>query len=268
MADFLKSFYADRLDPNLLREQPFSICECKRCALVFQQFILNDRGMALLYSQWISAEASLRKRQTAKKKLFQKYAAEAEMISRLIDRPPHEISVVEFGMGWGYWSRMAQAFNYQVTGIELSPERVEHAASMGVDSVPDINLIGKGSVHFIYANQVFEHLAKPLQILRSLAELLDTDGVMLIRVPDGRHTARHCREQGWSKDLEAIHPLEHINAFSRASLLSTARRAGLRPARVPLRIGVRNVSNIWGSAKREFNDRLREPHVYLIKDSR
>ena len=265
VAGFLQTFYANRLNPTLLCEQPFSISECNRCHLVFQRHILNDHGMGLLYSEWINAETSLRKRQTAKKKLFRKYAAEAEMIARLIDKPPHDIAVVEFGMGWGYWSRMAKAFNYQVTGIELSPVRVAHAASMGVDSVPDITQIDQGSVDFVYANQVFEHLAEPLQTMRALASLLASDGMMLVRVPDGRHTADQLREHGWRTDLEAIHPLEHINAFSPAALLDTAGRAGLKPARVPLRLGMRSVSNLWNSAKREFNDRFREPHVYLVK---
>lgn len=187
------------------------------------------------------------------------------MISRLIDRAPHETSVVEFGMGWGYWCRMAMAFNYRVTGIELSPERVAHAASMGVASVPAIDHLPPASVHFIYANQVFEHLAEPQQTMRELSALLAEDGVMLIRVPNARHTASQLRSNGWQPELAAIHPLEHINAFTRSSLLRAARCARLRPASVPLRLGSRSLKHFWSSARREFNDRFREPHIYLVK---
>lgn len=263
VAGFLQSFYGHRIDSDKLASQPFNICLCQQCELIFQQHILNDDGMRLLYSEWIDAAASLRKRQLAKSKLFRKYAGEAELIGRIINRPPHDINVVEFGMGWGYWSRTAMAFNYQVTGIELSPERVAHAASMGVKSVAQIDAIEKHSVDFIYANQVFEHLAEPLEIIKLLRDRLAANGVLLIRVPDGQGLAQTLQHRGWSADLQAIHPLEHINAFTRQSLLALGAKAGLTPKKVPLRLSCRSPANLWRSIKREYSDRHREPHVYF-----
>jgi len=265
VAEFLSSFYKGRLDPSILSGQPYSIVECNTCQLVFQQHILNNHGMNLLYSEWISAQESLKKRRTGKAKQFRKYAAEAELLGRMIDKHNHDISVVEFGMGWGYWSRMAAAFNYQVVGIELSQERIQHAQSLGVPSVANIGDISAASVDFIYANQVFEHIANPLETLKELTTLLCDGGVIHIRVPDGANLAAQLKENGWSPSLEAIHPLEHINAFSRSSLVKLASSAGLTEIRAPLRISARSVGNVWLSIVREYRDRYKEPHIYFTK---
>jgi len=263
LASFLDEFYQSRVQSDLLSEYHFTVCECQFCKLVFQKHILDDTGMELLYGKWISAEQSRRKRQQGKQKLFRKYAAECETIARMIDKPPHRIHVVEFGMGWGYWCRMASAFNYQVTGLELSSERVAHAQTLGVNTASDFSDIEPSSVDFIYANQVLEHVANPGHIIGQLKKLLAPTGILLLRVPDGRGIARQIRDTGWTPAMSAIHPLEHINAFTRACLLTVSKENALKEIRAPIRLSAHTPAHFWRSALREFNDRFRLPHVYL-----
>ncbi len=267
MAGFLETFYQSRVQSDLLHNHQYTICECQFCKLVFQQHILDQAGMELLYGQWIDADQSRRKRQQSKSKLFQKYAAECETIARLIDKPPHDIRVVEFGMGWGYWCRMATAFNYKVTGMELSSERISHAQSMGVSIATDFSDIEASSVDFIYANQVLEHVADPAQIISQLKTLLAPSGVLLLRVPDGRGVADTLRTSGWSPSMNAIHPLEHINAFTRTCLVTLCRGLGLKEISAPVRLSANTPGRFWRSARREFNDRFKLPHVYLTHAS-
>jgi 2-polyprenyl-3-methyl-5-hydroxy-6-metoxy-1,4-benzoquinol methylase len=268
IADYLQQFYQGRIQQELLNDHLYTVCECQHCRLVFQQHILNDTGMELLYGRWISAEQSLRKRQQGKAKLFRKYAAECETIARITGKPPHQTRVIEFGMGWGYWSRMAAAFNYNVTGLELSSERIAHAQSMGVAVADDFSKIEPASADFIYANQVLEHVANPREIVLQLKKLLAPSGVLLIRVPNGRGIAKTLRGSGWHPSLEAIHPLEHINAFSRSCLTRNLQEYGLREVRAPVRLSANTPAHFWRSAKRELNDRFRLPHVYLTHSSR
>ena len=267
MAGFLDTFYQSRIQLDLLSGHHYTVCECQHCKLVFQQHILNDTGMELLYSQWISAGQSRRKRQQGKQKLFRKYAAECETIARMIDKAPHDIRVVEFGMGWGYWCRMASAFNYNVTGLELSSERISHARTLGVSVATDFNDIEHSSVDFIYANQVLEHVANPGEIISQLKKLLAPSGILLLRVPDGRGVADTLRKTGWTPSLSAIHPLEHINAFTRTCLLTVSRGIGLQEIRPPLRLSANSPGHFLRSAMREFNDRLKLPHIYLTSAS-
>lgn len=265
LTSLLTRFYQSRVDLDLLSTHRYTLCECQRCSLVYQQHILNDAGMSALYGDWISADDSLDKRQYGSANIFRKYAAEAETISRIVGKPPHQTSVLEFGMGWGYWSRMAAAFNFRVTGIELSPERIKHAHSLGVIAATDLAEVDYDSIDFIYANQVLEHIPEPDQVMRQLYNRLTVGGVILVRVPNGTGTSNTLRKKGWQPDMNAVHPLEHINTFTRSSLITLGRAIGLKPMRPPVRLSGNSPAHFLRSAKREISDRFLAPHVYFIK---
>jgi hypothetical protein len=85
-----------------------------------------------------------------------------------------------------------------------------------------------------------------------LCQCLNRDGIVHIRVPDGRGVDQQLQRHGWSPTIDAVHPLEHINCFTRADLIRFAATAGLRPFNPPLRLQ-------WGSLaagiRREISDR-------------
>ncbi|MFA9419664.1 MAG: class I SAM-dependent methyltransferase [Gammaproteobacteria bacterium] len=259
LKQFIASFYQDRVDLNVLEDAIYRIAKCGRCSFIYQTNVLNDEGMAALYGDWVDAEASLQKKQNARAKRFRQYAGQMQTISRLFPILPGQVNLLEFGMGWGYWSRMAQAFGFRVSGFELSPERAEYASSLGVEVIDTLPNAGP-HYHFIYANQVFEHLSSPLETLKQLQSRLKPDGVIYLRVPDGRGIEKKLALSGWSSELEAIHPLEHINCFTRDSLCELASRAGLVAFQPPPRL---SLGSLWGGIKREYTDRFLTTHVFF-----
>jgi len=162
-------------------------------------------------------------------------------------------------MGWGYWSRMAQAHGFDVVGFEMSAERSEYARQMGVSVVDDLAAVEDG-FDCVYANQVFEHLPDPIESLRTICQHLNPDGVIYIRVPDGRGVDQSLTRRHWSPELDAIHPLEHINCFTRKTLTSFAASVGLTPFNPPLRL---NWGSLWGGIRREIADRWLTTHLFL-----
>ena len=112
----------------------------------------------------------------------------------------------------------------------------------------------------VYANQVFEHLPDPLQTLVDLCRQLKPEGIVCLRVPDGRGVATRLEQRGWSPELEAIHPLEHINCFTRKTLTGLASKAGLKPFYPPLRL---SWGSLWDGIRREIADRLLTTHLFL-----
>ena len=264
LKQFIADFYQGRADLEALVSGIYRVVKCKACNFIYQTNVLNDAGLSALYDDWVDAEASLAKKQNAKAKLFRQYAGQIETLSRLFPGPPQQVKLLEFGMGWGYWSRMAQAFGFQVNGLELSSQRAEYARSMGIEVVDKLPDAGP-HYHFIYANQVFEHLEKPLQTLQQLRSRLKPDGLIYLRVPDGGDIEKILERSGWNSDLDAIHPLEHINCFTRASLISLASRAGLDPLQPPLRL---NLRSLWGGIKREYSDRFVTTHIYFKNTSK
>lgn len=257
LGEFIEGFYSGRVNRNDLKGSSYKISKCRSCQLIYQPEVLNGEGLEKLYNNWIDSRKSLNKKQTAKTRLFKQYAGQMELISGLFSKSPGQIKVFEFGLGWGYWSRMAQAFGYRVSGYELSEIRKNHARSMGVNVIDE--LVSDGSVYdFIYSSQVFEHLLDPLGTLIQLRERLANSGYIYLRVPDGRHVESILRQSGWSPELDAIHPLEHINCFSRSSLTYMASCAGLTVANPPVRL---HLGSIWGGLKREINDRFLTTHM-------
>ena len=256
---FLSEFYARRIDTATLASGEYRIKQCDSCGFIYQEQVLNEAGGAALYGEWIDNQSSLQKKQTAKARLFRQYSGQLETLSRLVPRPPGTVKVLEFGMGWGYWSRMAQAFGYDVVGMELAPERVAHAQSMGINVSNEL-LSNDQCYDYIHANQVFEHLSDPVGVLSQLVTKLEDRGIIYLRVPDGRDIKGKLATGSWPPELNAIHPLEHINCFTRNTLRTLAAEAGLRPLSPPLRA---NIANLWGGLKREFMDRFITTHIYF-----
>ena len=244
-----------------LRSGNYRVVVCTNCDFIYQDPVLNEAGMQALYVNWIGHEQSLQKKQTAKSKLYRQYAGQVGTLSRIIDKRPDQTRVLDFGMGWGYWSRMAQAHGLNVVGYELSAQRIEHARKMGITVIDDLTVV-EDDFDFIYANQVFEHLPNPLQTLQALCQRLKATGIVYIRVPDGRGVARGLAQRSWAPDLDAIHPLEHINCFTRKTLIELGARAGMQPFSPPLRLGW---NGLWGGIRREIVDRWFTTHVFFSR---
>ncbi len=259
LREFLADYYQGRVPLNLLREERFSVVTCLSCGFVYQDRILDNEGMQALYQHWVDHAASLNKKKNATAKRFDQYAGQVQTLMRMTHGSPGRIRVLDFGMGWGYWSRMAQAHGLAVTGFELSAERRQHAQAMGIDVIAELPLPGE---HFdiIYASQVFEHLPEPRETLRQLRGLLSPQGLIYIRVPDGRGVAHTLEQYGWSPGFDAVQPLEHINCFTRTTLIRLAEEARLRPVAAPLRLGW---GSLLGGLMRESADRFVTTHLYL-----
>jgi 2-polyprenyl-3-methyl-5-hydroxy-6-metoxy-1,4-benzoquinol methylase len=259
LVKFIEQFYGGRVAYESLHSASYRVVLCQHCGFIYQDTILHEEGMQTLYEDWIDHQQSLQKKQTAVAMLYQQYAGQIQTLTRLLNQQTDQVRILDYGMGWGYWSRMAQAHGYDVVGFELSKQRQEYARQMGV-TVIDALPVEVAGFDCIYANQVFEHLPDPMQTLADLCQQLKPEGIICIRVPDGRGVVTCLEQRGWSPELEAIHPLEHINCFTRKTLLSFAARAGLKPFNPPLRL---SWGSLWEGVRREVADRLLTTHLFL-----
>lgn len=225
--DFLESYYRGRIDKSLLDGAEYSILRCRDCGFAWQAQVLGPELMRRLYGEWISMEDSLDKKRLADIALFRGYAAQVERIAGLVGKAPHETGVLDYGMGWGYWCRMAQAFGYQVVGYEVEPNRIDFARRLGIQTVSDLRTVPEGAFDYINAEQVFEHITQPLQAASGLCRVLKPRGVLRIAVPDAAPLLREPDRPDWKAAKDALHPLEHINAYTRATLERLGASAGL-----------------------------------------
>lgn len=229
--EFLASYYEGRIRKEDLGDALYEIWRCTACGFLWQAHHLDAQGMQKLYEDWISASASLAKKARADVWLFDAYAREASEIARRLARRPDQIRVLDFGMGWGAWCRMAQAYGYDVAGFELSQRRCDHARAQGIRVIDSLEALGR--YDFVNCHHALEHVPDPLATLRRLVEALEPGGFLRISVPDGRGMEQKVADPAWRAAKDALHPLEHLNCFTGDTLLRLAAQAGLAAAEEP-----------------------------------
>lgn len=229
LSSFLKEYYKGKIPEGYFAKMPFIVTKCRDCSFIWQKYVLNNTTSDKLYTTWINPGESLKKKMNAKSKLYQKYAKEAQFISTLFKKNPHEIRVLDFGMGWGYWCLMMKAHGYNVTGFEIAADRIAHAKSNCITALESDEDLYSKEFNFINLEQVLEHVPDPQRLLQKLVATLSAEGIVHIAVPDGSEVENKILSPNWKPEHDAIHPLEHINCFTPQTLIHIARLSGLAP---------------------------------------
>jgi SAM-dependent methyltransferase len=225
---FVETYYDGRVDQAWLAGAPFVLAQCQGCGFVWQRWVLRDEGLGLLYEHWIDPAASREKRDTKPLATSLAYARDLAHVASLVGKPPSQIAVLDHGMGWGAWCRMALAFGFRAAGTELSEARQAHARSLGIEVVT-LDALPPHAFDFVHSEQSFEHIPEPRACLEKLAAALRPGGFVRVAVPDAGPELRGLLEGAYRPAKGAFQPLEHINAFTHASLEALGRRAGLEP---------------------------------------
>lgn len=136
--------------------------------------------------------------------------------------------MLEFGAGWGFWSRMAKAYGYEVYGFDTSEPRATYARSQGVEYYTSLDEIADESFDFLFSDQVFEHITDPVDALRRVARALRPGGIARIAVPNASGAASLLKKSS-GRPLKELRPLEHINGFTYTSLVRALDKVHLKP---------------------------------------
>jgi 2-polyprenyl-3-methyl-5-hydroxy-6-metoxy-1,4-benzoquinol methylase len=257
LKDYLIDFYSPQgmVEFEYLEGASYVLCECDTCGLVFQRDIPGDTLMERLYEHWLDPKKVFSQNQNEDSLGFYSGLAQELMgIISYLNKTPSSLRFFDFGMGWSQWALLTKAFGCESYGTELSVERIKYAESNGIkvimwDEIP------KHSFDFINTEQVFEHIAEPLQTLRHLGKALKTDGIVKISVPPANDIGRLLKIMDWKSpkgsrnSLNLVAPLEHINLFRRSSLVKMAEEAGMEEVSIPIKTQLRYATD-WGSIKR------------------
>ena len=131
--------------------------------------------------------------------------------------------MLDFGCGWGGFLKMATAFGFDAIGVDRAMPRIEGAA---VAVFPSLEAMGRREpFHAITLFEVLEHLDDPATMLRELAPYVMPGGLLVLETPDCEGVTDIKSEYDYYK----LHTLEHINAFTHATLTSIAERTGFEP---------------------------------------
>lgn len=250
ISTYLEAFYSPQgaVEFDYLKEAAFILNECHDCGLIYQRLIPNDFLMRKLYEEWIDPEKVLNwKVRMRGIEYYARLAKEIEMVIRHFGVVPAELEFFDFGMGWGDWCRMARAYGCSASGTELSQFRIESAVRSGISIITWEEIPGR-QFDFLNAEQVFEHIANPLETLSYLSQSLKPGGIIKISVPNGSNIKRRLTTLDWTapknhkNSLNPVAPLEHINCFSLRSLIRMAQITGLVTVKIQPKITMKQKS--------------------------
>jgi SAM-dependent methyltransferase len=155
------------------------------------------------------------------------------ILRELARRRPAKGALLDIGAHAGRFMSLAQAQGWRVEGVELNPRTAACAARRTGAPVHRIDarvLATEGRRYSaVCLTDVLEHIPEPLDVLSTVAALLDDGGCVAIKVP--------CGDNQWRKErvLAALRPgrkvsladnLVHVNHFSAASLRAALERTG------------------------------------------
>jgi hypothetical protein len=174
---FFERQYEGRADTESLGGFSYHVVRCRACALAYQRTIPGGDLLHEIYEEWIPPSEKERLHRRYDLDHYGYLAEQVQFVVQHFGSNPYSIRVFDFGMGWGEWASMARAFGCQVTGSELSPARIQHARSIGIEVI-DWNEVPNRKFHFINTEQVFEHLLEPLATLMPLVGALEDNGIL------------------------------------------------------------------------------------------
>ncbi|HEU0098293.1 MAG TPA: class I SAM-dependent methyltransferase [Allosphingosinicella sp.] len=246
IATNLRNYYGR--DPERLRGWKFDLEQCARCECLFQRWIGDEAFLEELYTYWIEGhitddpDSYAPWRKILAEPGRSRDGHEVMMAAARLGRPVEGLKTLDYGMGFGTWARVALALGADSHGFDLSPTCVAYARGKGVRiaSQEDLDRGGNG-FDFINTEQVFEHIGNPGAEARRLTANLRPGGLLKVSVPSGIGMVERVRRGLWdaakySRDsLNAVQPLEHINAFTPRTMAELGRLAGLERIDMPYR---------------------------------
>jgi 2-polyprenyl-3-methyl-5-hydroxy-6-metoxy-1,4-benzoquinol methylase len=135
--------------------------------------------------------------------------------------------VLDFGCGEGSFVAQADAEGWDAAGIDLNRGLVVEANRhwgfnrLWAGSLDEYLASSPKAFDAIVATQVFEHIQRPVEMGRTLARLLNPNGIMYIDVPNANQLAE------WKSRGITLDPTAHWNHFTVKTLSALMQKMGL-----------------------------------------
>jgi hypothetical protein len=210
---FLVKYYKNKDLIKYVKNDLYTISECLICKGIFQKNIPNKKFIYYLYEKLISKKISLEKKINFSSYNYKTILRDLILIEKILRKKPKEISILEFGSGWGFWSRFAKACNFDITSLELSKTRLESENYSNVNIIKNLNTKKKFDV--IYSEQTLEHLENPSKIINTFLKILKKKGIIILKFPTSLGFKLKLMINYIPKK-DCAHPLEHINIINRS----------------------------------------------------
>ena len=237
-----------------LNGKPWSYVQCRNCNQAFHRYILTPDWNERRFSQWMTQEAIAEFEAALKTPeiLFNrgiqhtKHILRLEFLTRNL-RGQEPLRLLDFGCGYGEFLAMCDLYGFDSYGVDRSSAKRNNAGFSKIfEEIEDVKAMGISPFHVITLFEVLEHLDDPKSVLETLKEYLLKDGILVLETPDCSGVKNIITHDDYRK----IHPLEHINGFTPATMRRLAESIGFEPIK-------KNVSHVTCDPKRVIKTEIK-----------
>ncbi len=153
--------------------------------------------------------------------------------------------LLDVGTHCGFFLRKARGLGWTLVGVEPSPIGAALAQEFyGLDvrnALLEDAGFSDGSFDLVTMVDVFEHVGEPMTVLGQVRRVLRDDGLLFVKVPNGRYNLfkyRLFRRLMGLREVEIFDAKEHVVHYTAETLRATLAAAGFKVTRafVPLPI--------------------------------
>ena len=200
-----------------------NVVKCKTCGLVQLDKFIDDIEKFYEESNMRPMQKSLKEiRTTAYQDDYRRYIFMRNMMENK--------SILDFGAGAGGFIKLCKECAKEIYGIELEKMMQDVIINEGVPCFSTASELKQNlpekRFDIITLFHVLEHLQKPVEILQSLAELLNDNGKMIIEVPnadDALLSIYRC-----NSFANFTYWMCHLYLYSNQTLKALIEKAGLK----------------------------------------
>ena len=215
MISFLETYYKGLIPIHILDGYEYKLIECQNCNLIYQEQIPDKKFSRELYENYIDKKDSLLKKNDYEQKYYKKLYYEINLIKGVLKKKNEEISILDYGAGWGFWLQFLKKNNFNVYAYEVSETRINFLKKNNIQLISDITNTDN-KFDFIYSEETFEHISNPKETLINLSKILKVDGFIMLRFPSS-FLFKYRLNNNYKPTADCAHPLEHINLLKRKS---------------------------------------------------
>ena len=215
MISFLEKYYKGLVPLYKLDGFEYKLIECQNCSLIYQEQIPNKKFSQELYENYIDKEDSLLKKSRYEQKYYKKLHYEINLIKGFFKKKNDEVSILDYGAGWGFWLKFFKKNNFNVYAYEVSETRINFLKKNNIQLISDV-INTDIKFDFIYSEETFEHITNPKETLINLSKILKFGGFIMLRFPSS-FLFKYRLNNSYKPTNDCAHPLEHINLLKRKS---------------------------------------------------
>jgi SAM-dependent methyltransferase len=138
-------------------------------------------------------------------------------------------NVLEVGCGRGYFLRTLEEMEVDAIGLELNSRAISEKVTrypIYPDTVESLIKTEKTRFQAICVFQVLEHISEPHNFLKSLIQLLEPDGILLLSTPNRENVTLASQQDAFD------FPPHHIGQFSSETFVKISDVLGLKAERI------------------------------------